>query len=85
MLANGGHIGMVTDLVPYADQVAEYLLEHAGQDFPGVFEYEVTEDLGAWLANNTSYDSSAWTVTNRPLPILFAAELASKGDAFFSQ
>jgi hypothetical protein len=74
--AGGGHTGMVTDLLPYAKQVSAYLTSKAGeQDFPGVFEYEVTESLGAWLADN--WESAG--------PQSFQNELEAQGAAFFAQ
>ena len=76
MRAAGGHIGMVGDLIPYARQVSAYLATKIGkQDFPGVFEYEITESLGAWLADN-------WERADK---ILFAFEMEKQGTAFFSQ
>jgi len=52
LVAGGGHIGMVTDLLPWAAKVAKHLAAKADmQDFPGVFEYEVTEELGSWAAD----------------------------------
>lgn len=79
ILRDGGHIGMVTELLPFAKIVAQYVEDAVGkQDFPGVFEYEVTEELGTWLANshaNPSHDSSRGT--------LFIAELKKLGAFFF--
>ena len=72
----GGHTGMVSDLIPYAKQVSAYLTLMSGkQDFPGVFEYEVTESMGAWLAEN--WESAG--------PNSFQTELEAQGSAFFSQ
>ena len=72
----GGHTGMVSDLIPYAKQVSAYLAAEAEkQDFPGVFEYEVTESLGAWLAEN--WESAG--------PTSFQNELEAQSDVFFSR
>ena len=73
-----GHIGMVNDLYVYAEAVATYLMRRAGADYPGVFEYEVTESLGEWLAKN-------WTDEEPPMLESFTAELKRQGDAFFDQ
>ena len=48
----GGHIGFVSEVVPLADMVATEIAKRDGQDFPGVFEYEVTEGIGKWYAEN---------------------------------
>ena len=73
-----GHVGMVNDLLPYAELVAAYIAIRVGkQDFPGVFEYEVTEELGEWLAN--AAEASALTEAT------FKAQLEIVGDKFFSQ
>lgn len=73
--AGGGHIGMVEELLPYAQQIADYI---AGvpedQEWPGVFEYQVTESLGAWLAAN--WESAG--------PVAFGEELTKQASAFFS-
>lgn len=50
ILAGGGHTGMVADMLPYAKLISSYLASLAEQDFPGVYEYQVTECLGIWLA-----------------------------------
>ena len=72
----GGHIGMVEDLIPYAKQVSAYLSARPNdQSFPGVFEYEVTESLGAWLADN-------WETVG---PGSFNTELEAQATAFFAQ
>ena len=69
---------MVNDLLPYAELVAAYIAIRVGkQDFPGVFEYEVTEELGEWLAN--AAEASALTEAT------FKAQLEIVGDKFFSQ
>lgn len=74
---NGGHIGMVLDLVPKARLIAEYLAEQDKlhpDGHPGVFEYEVSEELGAWYADNPEATDEE-----------FAAQLAAMTAAFFSQ
>lgn len=73
-----GHTGMVADLIPYAKDVAEYVAKMVGvQDFPGVFEYEVTSDLGTWMAQ---YPGDTW-----PSRDAFKAELEKLGAEFFAQ
>lgn len=47
---HGGYIGIVVEFFRYALAIETYLAErYTIQDFPGVFHYEVTEELGAWL------------------------------------
>jgi hypothetical protein len=73
--AGGGHIGMVEDLISYAKQVSAYLrIRPDDQEFPGVFEYEVTESLGAWLADN-------WETVDL---YSFNTELEARAAAFFA-
>ena len=72
----GGHTGMVSDLIPYAKQVSAYLTAQVGkQAFPGVFEYEVTEAMGGWLAEN-------WYSAG---PASFQDKLEAQGVTFFAQ
>ncbi len=72
-----GYIGLASDLIRYAEIVATFLWKHTDQDtnYPGVFEYEVTEPLGAWLVANWSDDHV----------IGFEAELEHRFDAFMNQ
>lgn len=78
--ASGGHIGMVNDLLPFAEIVATYQADAdlKGAEYPGVFEYEVTEQLGGWLADH-------WVSFGDQLFVLFAAELERLGTEFFLQ
>lgn len=78
--ATGGHIGMVNDLLPYADIIATYQADAdlKGAEYPGVFEYEVTEQLGAWLANH-------WVSFDDTLLTSFKTELERLGTEFFLQ
>ena len=47
---HGGQIGIVADLCHYADFIEGALEKYAAvEDWPGVFQYEVSESLGAWL------------------------------------
>lgn len=50
IMSSGGHIGMVADLLPYAKMVSAHIATL--EDFPGVYEYQVTECLGVWLAKD---------------------------------
>ena len=71
-----GHIGMTHEFLPLAEIVAGYLTGlKEDQDFPGVFEYEVTERLGEWLVRN-------W---GNFTPDIFLAEVESQGALFFAQ
>lgn len=52
---NGGYFGMALDMVDYAEIICGALAPYEAdpdRDWPGVFEYEVTEHLGEWLVNN---------------------------------
>jgi hypothetical protein len=51
-----GQIEVAHYLVPWADAVSRHLaeLEESVWEFPGVYEYEVTEEFGAWLAHNVT-------------------------------
>lgn len=75
---SGGHVGMVIELVPkaklIADLLAEYVELHPGFGSPGVFEYDVTEELGLWYADNPESTDDE-----------FAAQLAAMTAAFFSR
>jgi hypothetical protein len=52
-----GHIGVATTLAEMAAVVSDYLASKAarklGDDYPGVFEYEVLEPMGAWFADHS--------------------------------
>ena len=50
ILASGGHTGMVAELLPYAKLISMHISTLQEQDFPGVYEYQVTECMGIWLA-----------------------------------
>lgn len=47
--AGMGHIDFVDALLPYAVLVEEAWRQVLEHEFPGVFEYEVTEPFGAWI------------------------------------
>ena len=54
--AHNGYIGIVSSMEQYAEVVYEMLLKAEREDFhPGVFEYEVTEELGKWLFNHSEH------------------------------
>ncbi len=50
----GGHIGLAAELAPYAEKIELFLMKHTNQDtdWPGVFHYEVTEELGKWFVEH---------------------------------
>lgn len=80
LTCGGGHTGMVSYLLPYAELVATYIEERVGQqNFPGVFEYEVTEELGEWIAK------TAETTDGNVSAVSFKTKLNELGDKFFSQ
>lgn len=50
-----GYVGMAFDLAKHAEQIAAFLApyeDNPRMEWPGVFEYEVTEPLGRWYADN---------------------------------
>lgn len=55
---HNGYIGIVSNMAAYAFALEaaldEYILANYFDNvvYPGVFEYEVTEELGTWLFNN---------------------------------
>jgi len=74
LVANGGHIGMVMNQVFKAELITRHLVNrHHDSDFPGVFEYEVTEPLGVWIAENPEASMGDFT-----------AQLESFSRAFFN-
>lgn len=78
LLVDGcGHTGMVADMLPYAVIVADWLETQAAQTFPGVFEYEVTEELGEWIAD--AEQAGMLTVET------FTQQLEILGQKFFNQ
>lgn len=59
-----GQIEVAQYLAPWAARIDEYLekLVDENWSFPGVFEYEVTEEFGAWLrTNDVNNDAYIWT------------------------
>jgi len=77
LTAGGGHIGMVWDLLLYANSVSAWLRRQEGRDFPGVFEYEVTEVLGCWIADAAEAENLSIETFN--------AKLIELGNKFFAQ
>lgn len=70
----------VTQYAPLVAQLADDLFALAGQDFPGVWDYEVTESLGCAIA--------AWIVAHpqqTPAPDWVKAQLLALASDFLSQ
>ena len=45
-----GHLGQAQMCADFAEQMSHFLNDpNLPDDFPGVFNYEVTEDMGFWL------------------------------------
>lgn len=69
---HNGYIGIVESMEAHAEFVdqalddyitAYFVLRRVFPNYPGVFEYEVTESLGEWLFNNPDcFDSGVVTV-----------------------
>lgn len=75
----GGHMDLVDNLVDCAEVVTKYLDGlPVGTDYPGVFEYEVTEEMGKWFVDQH-------TLTDTPTLDDFKDELHRQAAAFFSQ
>ena len=72
LVADSGHIGMVMNQVFKAELITRHLIDH-DLDHPGVFEYEVTEPLGVWIAENPEASMGDFT-----------AQLESFSRAFFN-
>jgi len=72
LVADSGHIGMVMNQVFKAELITRHLVDH-DLDHPGVFEYEVTEPLGVWIAENPEASMGDFT-----------AQLESFSRAFFN-
>jgi len=74
LVADSGHIGMVMNQVFKAELITRYIAgRYRGWQFPGVFEYEVTEPLGVWIAENPEASIADFT-----------AQLESSSRAFFN-
>lgn len=84
IMSSGGHTGMVADLLPYAKLVSAHIAFMQSQDFPGVFEYEVTESLGSWLARAAKEQNSGLFAVPSVLT-QFREELARESKKFFDQ
>ncbi len=82
IIASAGHYGMVSDLYLYAVQVSRFLGDIVrNQNFPGVYEYEVTEALGFWLAENWTSYTHVHGVNG--LMTNFAKQIVIESSAFF--
>lgn len=49
--SNSGHIETAYRLAVLAQIVSDLYIEYKDWDFPGVFDYEVTEPMGDWFAH----------------------------------
>ena len=84
LMASSGHIGMVCDLLPYAKAVSARLATQAAQEFPGVYEYEVTECMGIWLAR-AAEDTNEGLFPYPNILIQFNEQLEKLTTEFFNQ
>ena len=84
IMHSGGHTGMVAELIPYAKLISAHITTMQAQDFPGVFEYEVTEHMGGWLAK-AAEDRDCGMYAVPPLVTQFKEELARESKKFFDQ
>lgn len=75
-----GHLGLASDLARFAVAFTRFIDDNtdAATDWPGVLEYEVTEQLGAWLAVELC---TRHAVTMEA----FLAEARTRFDAFMQQ
>lgn len=71
-----GEIGSISDVAAHAPLIAEAVgdAERLGFDFPGVFDYEVTERMGAWLRVNPEASTGQ-----------FCASLVAEMEKFFGR
>jgi len=72
--AGGGHLECMSRLVELALIQEQWLLDEGKDEFPGVFPYEFTEPLGAWLYANGD-----------PTDTEFKAELARRWDEWLKE
>lgn len=83
--ADGGYVGLSYDLAKYAVEidafVQQYEDDHPDLEYTGVFVYEVTYELGIWLAEHQR-DSLCGYRPNWPE---FHAELTRRITEFFAQ
>lgn len=67
----GGHIGIMQIAIQCAEESERFLSEIGPQNFPGVYDYEISEPFGAWLGEtmltdpNTTFDVLAAELHNR--------------------
>lgn len=66
---HGGHTGIVFSMYSHACWIENYLAtNYPAQDFPGVFHYEVTEELGKWLFDQPpTHTNATFAAHARPL------------------
>lgn len=46
-----GHLELVQELAEYAVLSEQWIMEAKPQDFPGVYDYEVSEPFGEWFTD----------------------------------
>lgn len=63
-----GFIGLIDHMESMAIEVERlWEKEHAGLYYPGVYDYEITEELGAWLYRNPDKDVHEFNEEQRRL------------------
>ncbi len=69
----GGEIGAIAAIVPYADVVRQVtnVADQSGLRYPGVFEYQVTEEMGSWLRENPGASEGEFRAELKSLTLEF--------------
>jgi len=75
----GGFTGLLSELQQYAEESERLLVERDPEDFPGVYDYEVSEEFGAWFGRYMAEHGEV------PPSKVGKAHLASMIVAFFNQ
>lgn len=50
---DSGHIGVTYRIAHLAQVIERYVLTLAPENYPGVFEYEIVEEIGGWWYDNS--------------------------------
>lgn len=57
--SRGGYLGFYADLTKLAELSEDTLVILNRGDFPGVYDYEISEPFGVWFAENRPTDAEA--------------------------
>lgn len=68
----GGHIGIMSDLLLLAAESENRLKFLGVTDYPGVYDYEVSEPFGKWFAENDPTHNDATAKLHEMIAAFFA-------------